>query len=138
MTTSTACGIALAGAGDRLGIEVQDLLQAVAQRLADADRLAAKPRREAAQRLALHDLRAGQAGACREAVLHGVGDQLRPALAPQVGGDLGAVGVADQPAHLLRALGDAPVHLAGAEHGMRRAALGCAAVDVSGLGQVAR
>jgi len=35
-------GITFAGLGDDLGVEVQDLLQLIAQRLADTDRLAAK------------------------------------------------------------------------------------------------
>ena len=71
-------------------------------------------------------------------LLHGVGDQLRPALAPQVAGHLGAVGIGDQPADLLGALRDAAVHFAGAEYGMRRAVLGGAAVDMAGLRQVDR
>ena len=43
-------------------------------------------------------------GAGGEPVLHRVGDELRPALAPQIVGHLGAVGVGDQPADLLGAL----------------------------------
>ena len=50
--------------------------------------------------------------------------------------DLGAVGVGDQAADFLGAWRDAAVHFAGAEHGMRRAVLAGAAVDVAGLRQV--
>src|SRR6266481_4449451 len=56
-------------------------------------------------------------------------------LAPEIVGDLGAVGVRDQPAHLVRLLGDVPVHLAGAVDGMRGTALDLAAMDIGGLDQ---
>ena len=115
-----------------------DLLELIAVRLADADRFAAEPGREAADRLALQHLAAGQAGAGREAVAHDVGDQFRPALAPQIAGDLGAVGVADQAADFLRPWRDAAVHFADAKYGVLGAVLAGAAVDVAGLGQVDR
>src|SRR5579885_3019870 len=122
-------GIALAGAGDHLRIEVADLFELVAERLADADRLAAQPRLEMADRLVPGDLGPAQPGAGGDAVRHRVGE-LRPALAPQIVGCLGAVGMADEPAHLLRALGDAPVHLAGTVDGVAAAADQPAAVHL--------
>src|SRR5262245_44588249 len=128
--------VALAGPGDGIRGQMHDLLQLVAVRLADADRLAAEPGREAADGAVLQHLGAGQPRAGGKPVAHDVGDELRPALPPQVGRDHGAVGSADQPAHLLDALGDAAMHLAGAEHGVRLAALAGAAVDVTGSGQV--
>lgn len=72
--------ITFAGAGDHLGVHVEDLLQLVAQRLAGADRLGAQPRGEAAQRVVHQDVAADHAGAGRHAVAHGVDHQLRPAL----------------------------------------------------------
>ncbi len=112
-----------------------DLLELVAERLADADRLAAEPRLEPADPLVLRHRRAGQAGAGGNPVRHRVGHQLRPALAPQIVGRLGAVGERDEPQHLLRPLGDAAMHLAGAVDRVRRAALQPAAMDMAGLDQ---
>src|SRR5581483_2760446 len=120
--------VALAGARDRLGRQMQDVLELIAVRLPNPDRLAADTRREAADRLALEHLAAGQAGAGREPVLHGIGDELGPALAPQIVGDQRAVGKTDQAADFPGARGDAAMHLAGAEHGVRRAALAGAAM----------
>src|SRR4029077_15782015 len=99
---------------------------------------APEPGGEAADRLVLQHLTAGQAGAGGEPVAHDVGDEFRPALAPQIAGDLGAVGVTDQPANFFRPLRDAAVHLAGAKYGVRRAVLAGTAVDVAGLRQVDR
>ena len=56
----------------------------------------------------------------------------------RLSGHLGAVGVADQAADLLRPWRDAAVHFAGAKYGVRRPALAGAAVDVAGLRQVDR
>ena len=53
-----------------------DLFELVASRLADADRLAAEPRLEMADRPVLRDLRAGEPGAGRDPVRHRVGDEL--------------------------------------------------------------
>jgi hypothetical protein len=100
-----------------------DFFQLVAARLADPDRLAAEPRLEMADRLVLRDLRAGKPGASRHPIRHRIGDELRPALAPQIVGDLGAVGIGDQPAHFVRAVGDRAVDFAGAVDRVRRAAL---------------
>ena len=49
--------VALAGAGDDFRRQMADLLELVAERLADADRLAAEARLEAAYRLVLRHLR---------------------------------------------------------------------------------
>src|SRR5262249_30960508 len=114
--------IALAGARDRFRRQVKNLLELIALRLADADRFAAESGREAADRLALQHLAAGETRAGRKPVAHDVGNELRPALAPEVVSHLGAVGIADQPADFLRAVGDAAVHLPGAKHRVRRAA----------------
>src|SRR5438552_18277340 len=68
-----------------------------------------------------------------ETLRHRIGDQLRPAFAPEIVGDLGAVGIGHQPAHLVRPLGNVPVNLAGAVDGVRRPALDPAAMDMAGL-----
>ena len=86
----------------------------------------------------MQNLSARQAGAGGEPVAHHVGDQFRPALAPEIVRHLGAVGVADQAADFFRPRRDAAVHLAGAEYGVRRPALAGAAVDMAGLRQVHR
>ena len=52
------CFVALASAGDRLRRQMQNVLELIAVRLANADRLAAEPRREMADRLALEHLAA--------------------------------------------------------------------------------
>src|SRR5580658_1968904 len=54
--------VALAGARDHVRRQMEDLLELVAVRLADADRLAAEAGREAAQRVVLDHLAARQAG----------------------------------------------------------------------------
>src|SRR5207247_3435820 len=58
--------IALAGAGQGLGIHVADLVEGIAERLADSDRLAAEPVREMPDDVVLDDVAADQAGARRE------------------------------------------------------------------------
>src|SRR5215469_9467753 len=100
-------GVALAGAGNRLRLLMVDFLKLVTARLADADRLAAKPRLEMADCLVVGALRTAEPGTGGDAVGHGVLHQLGPTLAPEIIGDLGAVGGRDKPAHFVRALGDA-------------------------------
>src|SRR5712671_6432975 len=117
---------------------MQNLLELIAVRLPDADRFAPEPSGEAADRLALQHLSAGEARAGGEPVAHGVGDQFRPALAPQIAGYLGAVGVADEAANVFRPLRDTAVHFAGAKYDVRRSALASAPVDVAGRGQIDR
>src|SRR5258706_7386267 len=90
--------VALARTRNRLRRQMQNLLQLIAVRLPDADRFAPEPSGETADLLALPHLSAGQARAGGESVGPGVGDQLRPALAPQIAGYLGTVGVAAQAA----------------------------------------
>ena len=117
---------------------MQYLLQLIAMCLADADRLAAEPGREAADRLARQHLAAGETRAGGEPVAHRVGDQFGPTLAPQIAGDLGAVGVGDQTTDFLRPWRDAAVHFAGAKHDVPGAVLASAAMDVTGLRQIDR
>ena len=83
--------------------------------------------------LVLRDLRAGKPGAGRNPVRHRIGDELRPAFAPQIVGDLGAVGIGDEPAHLICPLGDRAVDFAGAVDGVRGTAFDPAAMDMTGL-----
>src|SRR5712675_1679856 len=130
--------VALARTRNRLGRQMQNLLQLIAVRLPDADRFAPEPSGEAADRLALQHLSAGQARAGGESVAHGVGDQFRPALAPQIAGYLGAVGVADQAADFFRPLRDAAVHFAGAKYGVGRPALAGTPVVVASLREIDR
>src|SRR5204862_4101747 len=96
--------IALAGARQRLRVQMADLVKGIAERLADPDRLAAEPVREMPQRVVLDDFPADQAGAGRKPIAHHVGDQLRPALAPDILGYEGAVGVCAEAANLLGAV----------------------------------
>src|SRR5712672_2197877 len=130
--------VALARSGNCLRRQMQDLLQLIAVRLPDADRFAAEPSGEAADRLALQHLSAGQARAGGESIAHDVGDQFRPAFAPQIAGYLGAVGVADQATDFFRPLCDPAVHFAGAKYGVRCPTLASSPMDVAGLGQVDR
>src|SRR6202140_4194305 len=74
--------VAFAGTLNRLGRQMQDLLQLIAVRLANADGFAAEPGGEAADRFALQHRSAGKTSTGGEAVAHAVGDQFRPALAP--------------------------------------------------------
>src|SRR5258707_4819995 len=76
--------VALAGAGDRLRVHVADLVEGVAERLADADRLAAEPGREMADRVVLDHLAADHARARRQPLGHDVGGGLSPTLRPQI------------------------------------------------------
>src|SRR5713101_1822336 len=130
--------VALSRTRDRLRRQVQYFLQLIAVRLPDADRFAPEPSGEAADRLALQHLSAGQARAGGESVAHGVGDQFRPALAPQIAGYFGAVGIADQAADFFRPSRDPAVNFTGAKDDVRRPALASAPVDVAGLRQVDR
>src|SRR5215472_5400981 len=124
-------GVALAGARNRIGRQVHDFLELVAERLADADCFAAEPRREIADRVVADHVLADHAGAGREPVAHHVRDELRPALAPQILGYHGAVGIADQPADLAGASGYAAVHFAGAEHRVARTRFAGGAADLA-------
>src|ERR1044071_9782872 len=96
--------IALAGARQGLGVHVAHLVEGIAERLADAARLTAEPVREMPERIVLDDLAADQPGARGKAVPHHIGDQLRPALPPNVFGHEGAIGIREQAANLLSAV----------------------------------
>src|SRR4029077_2919977 len=112
--------IAFAGTGQGLRIHVADFIEGVAERLPDADRLAAQPVREMTDRVILDHVAADHAGAGRKSVAHNVGDEFRPALAPQIFGHHGTVGIADQLADLLGAVGLAAMYLADAEDRVTR------------------
>src|SRR5471032_172627 len=128
--------VAFACLGQRLGLHLADLLDVIAQRLADAYSFAAQFDREAADRVVGVAIPAGEAGRGRDAVLHAVLAELGPTLAPQVGRGLGAVNAAHHLAQLLDALGDAAMHLADAEHRVLVAAFRHRAADAGGLEHV--
>src|SRR6185437_8166308 len=130
--------VALGRLGERLGLELADLLDVIAQRLADPHGFAAELDGETADRVVAVAILAGEAGRGRHAVLHAVLAELGPALAPQVGRGLGAVDAAHHVAQLLDSLGDAAMDLADTEHGVLVAALGDGAADGGGLVHVDR
>src|SRR5215475_282002 len=120
----------------RRGIKLADLLELVAQRLADPHRLAADFDGEMADVLVLIDFAPGKAGGRRHTVAHGVVTKLRPALAPEIRRHLGAVHHAQQFRDALGALGGETVHLADAEDRMRRRALRRLSTDFARLEQL--
>ena len=123
--------IALAGPRQRLRVQMADFVESVAERLANTDGLTAEPVREMPQRVVLDDFPADQAGAGRKPIAHHVGDQLRPALAPDILRHEGAVGVGEEAANLLGAVGDAAMHFADPEDGVFRAGLAGGALDLT-------
>src|SRR5215469_12958079 len=70
--------IALASARNQLGGKVANLLELIAERLADPDRLAANSSTEMAQSIVEQNFATEEAGASREAVCHGVDHELCP------------------------------------------------------------
>src|SRR5262245_40407260 len=76
--------IAVTRPSQRRGIKLADLLELVAQRLADPHRLAADLDGEMPDVLVLIDFAAGKASSRCHAIAHGVVTKLRPALAPEV------------------------------------------------------
>src|SRR5262249_49495341 len=76
--------VAFAGARDRLRRQMKDLLELIALRLSDTDRLTAKAGGETADRLVLQHLSARQPRAGRQPIAHDVGDELRPAFTPEI------------------------------------------------------
>src|SRR5262249_205248 len=128
--------VAFAGAGDDFGVEVVNLLEYVAERLADADRLAAEPGAEVAQPVVEQNVPGDEAGRGRHPVAHRVDDELRPALTPQVSGHFGGVRGRQQAADVARALGLDAVHLADAKHRVRVAVLAAGAAHVSWFAQL--
>src|SRR5205823_514991 len=89
-----------------------DVLELVAERLADPHPLAAELDDDLADALVLAHRVAGQAARRRDAVMHAVDAQLRPALAPEVVGDLAGIDGADHRPQLLDPLGHPAMHLA--------------------------
>src|SRR5262249_15147931 len=87
--------IAFSRTRNHLGGQVVDLLKLVAQRLPNTDRFAANARREMTERIIVQHLAAGQPGAGGDPICHRVGHQLRPALAPEISGHLGAICISD-------------------------------------------
>ena len=77
-------GIAVTRQNQLRGIELADLFELVAQRLADPHRLTADLDGEMADVLVLIDFAARKAGGRRHAIPHGVVTKLRPALAPEI------------------------------------------------------
>src|SRR5687768_7563564 len=125
--------IALSGARQRFRFHTEHAFQLIAVRLADANRFRAKPDREPTRplgriaRIAVEPARGGKA------VAHGIDDELRPALAPEIGGDFRAVCRAQEVGDFLRALADAAVHFTDAENDVLVAADRHRALDVSRL-----
>src|SRR5215203_4118787 len=78
------CGIAVARQNQLPGIELADLFELIAQRLADPHRFTADLDRKMADVLVLIDFPAGKAGGGRHAIAHGVVTKLRPSLAPEI------------------------------------------------------
>src|SRR5216683_8380856 len=116
-------GVALGGAREALGIGAPDPLERIAKRLADAHRFAGEPDLEAADLVVAQAIARGQPGRRGHAVAHAVLDELRPALAPQVGRRLRAVDAAEPLDQLFDARRDAPMRLADAEDGVMVASL---------------
>ena len=91
-----------------------DVLELIAERLADAHALAGEPDAEPADLLVAVHLVAGHAGGGGDPVGHAVDAQLRPALAPEISRRLHAVDGADHVSQFLEPLGDAAMNLADA------------------------
>ncbi len=117
-------GIAVTRHDQLRGVEFADLLELIAERLADPHRFAADLDGEMTDVLVPVDVAAGQAGGSRYAIAHGVVTKLRPALTPKIRRHLGSV-------HHAQQFGDAPgafagqaMDLADTEDRVRRRALG--------------
>src|ERR1044071_2505965 len=104
--------VAFRGARQRVGILAGDVLELVAERLADPNPLAAQFDDDLADAVVLAHRVAGEAARSRDPVMHAVDAELRPALAPQVVGHFAGVDGADHRAQFLDPLGYAAVHLA--------------------------
>src|SRR3989442_4444162 len=108
-------GIALGGTRELLWLDAADLLELVAERLADAHAFAGELDLAAADRRVVRARRRGEPGGGGDAVAHAVLAELGPALAPEIGRRLRAVDAAEPFDQLLDARRDAPVRLADAE-----------------------
>src|SRR4029079_14482238 len=101
---------------------VADRRDVVAKRASDANRLGSKMDGDAARLARAVDAEMGETRDRREAVVHRIRRDLRPALAPQVARHLAAVHCAQHRGHRPRARRDAPVDLADAEDRVASAA----------------
>src|SRR5262249_21128767 len=109
-------GVALGSPRHGFRFDAADLLELVADRLSDAHGFAGEPDLEAPDRIVAQAVAGSQARGRRDGVAHRVLHQLRPALAPEVGGRLRAVDRAEPPHELLDPRRDAAVRLADAEN----------------------
>ena len=101
------------GCGEQArGLDAGDRVELIAERVADPDRLAGEADHDAADHVVRVALVAAHAGRGADAVAHAVDAELRPALAPQVGGRLRAVDRREHVAQLLDARRDAAMRLA--------------------------
>src|ERR1043165_3365672 len=130
--------IAFACACNDLRIDVENLFELVAKRLADPDRLATEPRREMPQPVIQQYLTTDEAGAGRDSIPHGVDNELRPAFTPKILRHLRGVRECKQAANVPGTVGDKAVHLADAEHGVARAMLAASPADVTRLAKFDR
>src|SRR6202035_2800944 len=104
--------VAFRSARQLFGVLAGDALEPVAERLANPHPFAAELDDDPPDALVLADVVAGQPARRRDAVVHAVDAQLRPALAPQIVGHLAGVDGADHRAEFLDPPGDAAMHLA--------------------------
>src|SRR5439155_3137310 len=104
--------IAFHGARQGFRLVRTDVLELIAERLADAHSLAGEPDAEPADLLVPVHLVAGQAGGRGNSVGHAVDAQLRPALAPKIGRRFYGIDGLDHLRQPFEPLGDAPMHFA--------------------------
>ena len=95
--------IAFTSAGDDFGIQVENLLQIIAKRLANPDRLRPQTRRKAANGIIRHHVARGQPRAGGKPIAHDIGNQLGPALAPKIAGGQSAIRQPNQLRDMFRA-----------------------------------
>src|SRR5262249_31236703 len=124
--------VALGGAGQLTGVLPSDVLEPVAERLADPDPLATQFDDDLANLVVLAHRVAGQPACRRDAVMHAVDAELRPALAPEVVGDLASVDGADHRAQFLDPRRDLSVHFADPVDLVSWRVLGAGAADLAG------
>ena len=96
-------GITFAGAGDDFGIQVKNLLQIIAKRLANADRLRPQTRRKAANGIIGHHVARGQPRAGGKTIAHDIGNQFGPAFPPQIAGGQSTIRQPNQLGDVFRA-----------------------------------
>src|SRR5207237_4754542 len=130
--------VAFGGARELLGLDAADLLELEAERLSHAHAFAGERDLEAPDAVVAQAGGGGEAGRGGDAVPHAVLHQLRPALAPEIGGDFRAVDATQPACELFRARRNAPVRLADAKHGVLLAAFADGAADAAGFVHVDR